>query len=283
MYPYFIIRKSIVYFMYYLLYLQDFINKIALMRRNIVAGNWKMNKNFQDAETLMLQLADYMANNSTNCEVYIAPPSIYLTMAKNIFIQDEISILSQDISEHEVGAYTGEISAEMIRSFGGYGSIVAHSERRQYHGETNIVANKKIKSLLSAGIIPIYCNGETLDQRKSNQHFNVIKTQIEEALFDLSPEEIKKVVIAYEPVWAIGTGETATPAQAQEIHAFIRKLIENKYGKEVANEVSILYGGSVKPENAKEIFSQPDIDGGLIGGASLKIEDFTKIIEAFNN
>lgn len=283
MYPYFIIRKSIVYFMYYLLYLQDFINKIALMRRNIVAGNWKMNKNFQDAETLMLQLADYMANNSTNCEVYIAPPSIYLTMAKNIFIQDEISILSQDISEHEVGAYTGEISAEMIRSFGGYGSIVAHSERRQYHGETNIVANKKIKSLLSAGIIPIYCNGETLDQRKSNQYFNVIKIQIEEALFDLSPEEIKKVVIAYEPVWAIGTGETATPAQTQEIHAFIRKLIENKYGKEVANEVSILYGGSVKPENAKEIFSQPDIDGGLIGGASLKIEDFTKIIEAFNN
>ena len=269
--------------MYYLLYLQDFINKIALMRRNIVAGNWKMNKNFQDAEPLMLQLADYMANNSTNCEVYIAPPSIYLTMAKNIFIQDEISILSQDISEHEVGAYTGEISAEMIRSFGGYGSIVAHSERRQYHGETNIVANKKIKSLLSAGIIPIYCNGETLDQRKSNQYFNVIKIQIEEALFDLSPEEIKKVVIAYEPVWAIGTGETATPAQAQEIHAFIRKLIENKYGKEVANEVSILYGGSVKPENAKEIFSQPDIDGGLIGGASLKIEDFTKIIEAFNN
>ena len=269
--------------MYYLLYLQDFINKIALMRRNIVAGNWKMNKNFQDAETLMLQLADYMANNSTNCEVYIAPPSIYLTMAKNIFIQDEISILSQDISEHEVGAYTGEISAEMIRSFGGHGSIVAHSERRQYHGETNPVANKKIKSLLSAGIIPIYCNGETLDQRKSNQHFNVIKTQIEEALFDLSPEEIKKVVIAYEPVWAIGTGETATPAQAQEIHAFIMKLIENKYGKEVANEVSILYGGSVKPENAKEIFSQPDIDGGLIGGASLKIEDFTKIIEAFNN
>ena len=283
MYPYFIIRKSIVYFMYYLLYLQDFINKIALMRRNIVAGNWKMNKNFQDAETLMLQLADYMANNSTNCEVYIAPPSIYLTMAKNIFIQDEISILSQDISEHEVGAYTGEISAEMIRSFGGYGSIVAHSERRQYHGETNIVANKKIKSLLSAGIIPIYCNGETLDQRKSNQYFNVIKIQIEEALFDLSPEDIKKVVIAYEPVWAIGTGETATPAQTQEIHAFIRKLIENKYGKEVANEVSILYGGSVKPENAKEIFSQPDIDGGLIGGASLKIEDFTKIIEAFNN
>ena len=145
------------------------------------------------------------------------------------------------------------------------------------------MANKKIKSLLSAGIIPIYCNGETLDQRKSNQHFNVIKTQIEEALFDLSSEEIKKVVIAYEPVWAIGTGETATPAQAQEIHAFIRKLIESKYGKEVANEVSILYGGSVKPENAKEIFSQPDIDGGLIGGASLKIEAFTKIIEAFNN
>ena len=202
------------------------------MRKNIVAGNWKMNKNFQEAEALMLQLAEYKKNNKTNCEVYIAPPSLYLTTAKNIFANDEVKVFSQDISEHDKGAYTGEISVEMIKSAG--------------------------------------------------QHLDVVKKQTETALFELSAEEIKKVVIAYEPVWAIGTGETATPEQAQEIHAFIRNLIAEKYGKDTADEISILYGGSVKPDNAKEIFSQPDIDGGLIGGASLKIEDFSKIIEAFN-
>ena len=252
------------------------------MRKNIVAGNWKMNKNFADAKTLMIQLLEYKKNNTTNCEVYIAPPALYLTTAKDIFKNGEVEVFAQDVSEYQSGAYTGEISVEMVNSIGIDGSLVSHSERRQYHGETDSHANRKVKALLDAGLTPIYCNGETLEQRKAGQHFEVVKNQTEVALFTLSADDIKKVVIAYEPVWAIGTGETATPAQAQEIHAHIRNLIAAKYGQEVANEISILYGGSVKPDNAKEIFSQPDIDGGLIGGAALKIEDFSKIIEGFN-
>ncbi|WP_313215418.1 triose-phosphate isomerase [Soonwooa sp.] len=252
------------------------------MRKNIVAGNWKMNKNFADAEALMIQLLEYKKNNTTNCEVYIAPPALYLTTAKDIFKNGEVEVFAQDVSEYQSGAYTGEISVEMINSIGIDGSLVSHSERRQYHGETDSHANRKVKALLDAGLTPIYCNGETLEQRKAGQHFEVVKNQTEVALFTLSADEIKKVVIAYEPVWAIGTGETATPEQAQEIHAHIRSLIAAKYGQEVADEISILYGGSVKPDNAKEIFSQPDIDGGLIGGAALKIEDFSKIIEGFN-
>ncbi len=252
------------------------------MRKNIVAGNWKMNKNFADAEALMFQLLEYKKNNTTNCDVYIAPPAVYLTTAKGIFKNGEVEVLAQDISEHASGAYTGEISVDMIQSIGLDGSLVSHSERRQYHGETDSHANRKVKALLDAGLTPIYCNGETLEQRKSGQHFDVVKNQTEVALFTLSAEEIKKVVIAYEPVWAIGTGETASPEQAQEIHAHIRSLIAAKYGQDIADEISILYGGSVKPDNAKEIFSQPDIDGGLIGGAALKIEDFAKIIEGFN-
>ena len=252
------------------------------MRKNIVAGNWKMNKTFADAEALMIQLLEYKKNNTTNCEVYIAPPALYLTTAKDIFKNGEVEVFAQDVSEYQSGAYTGEISVEMINSIGIDGSLVSHSERRQYHGETDSHANRKVKALLDAGLTPIYCNGETLEQRKAGQHFEVVKNQTEVALFTLSADEIKKVVIAYEPVWAIGTGETATPEQAQEIHAHIRSLIAAKYGQEVADEISILYGGSVKPDNAKEIFSQPDIDGGLIGGAALKIEDFSKIIEGFN-
>ncbi|MBS1572145.1 MAG: triose-phosphate isomerase [Bacteroidetes bacterium] len=252
------------------------------MRKKIVAGNWKMNKNYAEASVLMFQLLEYKKNNPTNCEIFIAPPSIYLTTAKEIFADKEIGIYAQDMSEYPSGAYTGELSVEMYQSIEIDGSIIAHSERRLYHGETDSHANRKVKALLDAGLTPIYCNGETLEQRKNGQHFEVIKNQTQVALFTLSADEIKKVVIAYEPVWAIGTGETATPEQAQEIHAYIRSLIAEKYGKEVADEISILYGGSVKPDNAKEIFSKPDVDGGLIGGAALKLEDFSKIIEAFN-
>ena len=252
------------------------------MRKNIVAGNWKMNKNVIDAQQLMFQLLEYKKANATNCEVYIAPPSMYLMMAKDVYPNHEVGVFSQDMSEHESGAFTGEISADMLESIGATGSLIGHSERRQYHGETDSHCNRKIKLALDKGLIPIYCNGETLEQRKSGQHFEVVKNQTEVALFTLSAEEIKKVVIAYEPVWAIGTGETASPEQAQEIHAHIRKLIADKYGKDVADEISILYGGSVKPDNAKEIFSKPDIDGGLIGGAALNIADFSKIIEGFN-
>ena len=252
------------------------------MRKNIVAGNWKMNKTYPEAVELMEQLLEYKKNNAVNCEVYIAPPSLYLIRAKEIFQNGEVGIYAQDMSEHASGAYTGELSVEMYQSINIDGSIIAHSERRQYHGETDKSAAIKVKALLDAGMTPIYCNGETLEQRKAGQHFDVVKSQTETALFGLSAEEIKKVVIAYEPVWAIGTGETATPEQAQEIHAAIRGQIAEKYGQEVANEISILYGGSGKPANAKEIFSQPDIDGGLIGGAALNIGDFAKIIEGFN-
>lgn len=252
------------------------------MRKKIVAGNWKMNKDYVGAQQLMTQLLSYTSNNSTNCEVYIAPPAVYAMMAKDLLEGSKVEVYTQDMSEHESGAYTGEISGEMIKSIGLNGSLIGHSERRQYHGETDSHCNRKVKLALNKGLTPIYCNGETLDQRKAGTHFDVVKYQTEVALFTLSADEIKKVVIAYEPVWAIGTGETATPEQAQEIHKHIRNLIAAKYGQDVADEVSILYGGSVKPENAKEIFSQPDIDGGLIGGAALKIEDFSKIIEAFN-
>ncbi|AIL44956.1 triose-phosphate isomerase [Elizabethkingia anophelis] len=252
------------------------------MRKKIVAGNWKMNKTYSEAQDLMHELDRYKKHNATNCEIYIAPPALYLTTAKNIFLNDEIGVFAQDMSEHTSGAYTGEIAADMLASVNATGAIIGHSERRQYHGETDSHCNRKVKLALDNGLVPIYCNGETLEQRKSGQHFEVIKNQTEVALFTLSAEEIKKVVIAYEPVWAIGTGETASPEQAQEIHAHIRSLIAAKYGQEVADEISILYGGSVKPENAKEIFSKPDVDGGLIGGAALKIEDFTAIIKAFD-
>ncbi|HAY3536807.1 triose-phosphate isomerase [Elizabethkingia anophelis] len=252
------------------------------MRKKIVAGNWKMNKNYTEAQDLMHELDRYKKHNATNCEIYIAPPALYLTTAKNIFLNDEIGVFAQDMSEHTSGAYTGEIAADMLASVNATGAIIGHSERRQYHGETDSHCNRKVKLALDNGLVPIYCNGETLEQRKSGQHFEVIKNQTEVALFTLSAEEIKKVVIAYEPVWAIGTGETASPEQAQEIHAHIRSLIAAKYGQEVADEISILYGGSVKPENAKEIFSKPDVDGGLIGGAALKIEDFTAIIKALD-
>lgn len=251
------------------------------MRKNIVAGNWKMNKNFSEAQELMSQLSDYMRNHTPNCEVMVAPPALYLTTAESTLGAQNVGVFAQDVSEHQSGAYTGEISVDMLKSINANGSLVAHSERRQYHGETDSHANRKIKNLLDKGLIPIYCNGENLDERKSGKYLEVIKNQTEVALFTLSSEEIKKVVIAYEPVWAIGTGETASAEQAQEVHAFIRKMISDKYGNETAQEVSILYGGSVKPNNAKEIFSQPDVDGGLIGGAALNIEDFTKIIEAF--
>lgn len=252
------------------------------MRKKIVAGNWKMNKNYTEAQELMHELDRYKKHNAINCEVYIAPPALYITTAKNIFLNDNVGVFAQDMSEHSSGAYTGEISADMLASVNATGAIIGHSERRQYHGETDSHCNRKVKLALDNGLVPIYCNGETLEQRKSGQHFEVIKNQTEVALFTLSAEEIKKVVIAYEPVWAIGTGETASPEQAQEIHAHIRSLIAAKYGQEVADEISILYGGSVKPDNAKEIFSKPDVDGGLIGGAALKIEDFTAIIKAFD-
>lgn len=252
------------------------------MRKNIVAGNWKMNLNTQEAGNLLERLLNYSNQHQSNCEVFVAPPAIYLAKAVHILQASSVKVFAQDVSQYQSGAYTGEISAEMLSSMHVDGSIVGHSERRKYYNEDDDQIAAKIKQLLSANLNPIYCNGETLEERKAGKYFDIIKSQTETALFQLSAEEIKKVVIAYEPVWAIGTGETASPEQAQEVHAYIRELIAGKYGAEVANEISILYGGSVKPGNAKEIFSQPDVDGGLIGGAALNIDDFSGIIEAFN-
>lgn len=230
------------------------------MRKKIVAGNWKMNKTLPEAKALLSEIDAYLNSNNAKCEVVVGIPYIYLENAKSNF--KNLNIYSEDISEHKSGAYTGEISAEMLASIQADGAIIGHSERRQYHNETDEQIGKKVKIALDNGLTPIFCNGEVLEERKAGKHFEVVKRQTEVALFNLSSEEISKVVIAYEPVWAIGTGETATPDQAQEIHAYIRSLLAEKYGKEIADSVSILYGGSVKPENAKDIFSKPDVDGG---------------------
>ena len=241
-----------------------------------------MNKNVIDAQKLMSELRDYKNNNTTNCEVWIAPPAMYLMMAKDIFEKDEIGVFSQDMSEFESGAYTGELSADMLESIDATGSLIGHSERRQYHGENDESCNKKVKLALDKGLIPVYCNGETLEQRKAGQHLDVVKTQTETALFTLSAEEIKKVVIAYEPVWAIGTGETASPEQAQEVHAVIRRQLAAE-NAEIAAGVRILYGGSVKAASAVALFGMPDIDGGLVGGASLNANEFGAICRAAGN
>lgn len=249
------------------------------MRKKIVAGNWKMNKTLPEAKALLAEIDSFIQSNSPKCEVIVGIPFIYLENAKSN--HKNVQVFSEDISEHKSGAYTGEISAEMLTSIQVDGSIIGHSERRQYHKETDEQIGAKVKIALDNGLTPIFCNGELLEERRAGKHFEVVKRQTEIALFNLSAEEIVKVVIAYEPVWAIGTGETATPEQAQEIHAYIRSLIADKYGKEVADSVSILYGGSVKPDNAKEIFSKPDVDGGLIGGASLNVKDFGSLINTY--
>jgi len=251
------------------------------MRKNIVAGNWKMNKTFQEAEELIDRIVVGMEDTSLKCELIICPPALYLEVASDYAEESRLSVGAQNVSEHEKGAYTGEISAPMLDSVDVEYCIVGHSERRKYHGETNAQLAKKTDLLLDYGIRPIFCCGEVLEEREKAIQFNVVKKQITEGLFHLSADEFSNLVIAYEPVWAIGTGKTATPEQAQEMHAFIRNLISEKYGKNIADEVSILYGGSCNPGNAKTLFSNPDVDGGLIGGASLKADDFLKIAQSF--
>lgn len=221
----------------------------------------------------------------TDVEVVIFPPSIYIDMLVNV-PEFELKSGAQNCSQFNEGAYTGEVSAAMLASMSGITNrfnycLVGHSERRSYFNETNSVLAEKVNQLLSNNLTPIYCCGEKLEERESNSHFKVIENQLAEGLFHLTKEQIKAVVIAYEPVWAIGTGVTATSAQAQEVHAFIRSILVNKYGAEIANAISILYGGSCKPSNANELFSQPDIDGGLIGGASLKADSFIDITKCF--
>jgi triosephosphate isomerase (TIM) len=252
------------------------------MRKKIVAGNWKMNKTFQEADDLLFEIADELNEKGRgDVEVIVCPPSPYLEMACDVAADNDFMVGAQNLSQWESGAYTGEISAAMLHSMGITHCILGHSERRTYFGETDTIIAKKVDSALNNGIIPIYCCGEILAERQQERHFDVVRAQVSEALFNLGNEAMQQVIIAYEPVWAIGTGVTASPEQAQEMHAFIRGLIAGKFGKEIADDLVILYGGSCNAKNAAELFSNPDVDGGLIGGASLKASDFVTIVNSF--
>lgn len=250
------------------------------MRRKIVAGNWKMNKNLQQGLELIDQIIE--SSSSENVLKIIACPFIHITSAVEKFKNlSDFAVAAQNCHHLENGAYTGEISAEMISSTGAEYVIIGHSERRQYFNETNSILTQKINIALSNKLIPVFCIGENLDDRNSNMHLEVVKQQMKETLFHLSAANFGKIIIAYEPVWAIGTGATATSHQAQGMHNFIRSEINKKYGKDVSENTSILYGGSCNAENAKELFSCLDVDGGLVGGASLKAKDFISITNSF--
>ncbi len=249
------------------------------MRQQIVAGNWKMNNDLAQTESL---LADLKSKTQTsNAEVMVAPTFTNLYHANQALKNSKIEVIAQNMHFAANGAYTGEISASMLKSVGVKTVILGHSERREYFNETDEILAKKVDAALANDLRIIFCFGEVLADRKSGNHENVVGTQIKNALFHLEDAAFKNIVLAYEPVWAIGTGETASPEQAQDMHAFIRKTLSNKYGADVANSVSILYGGSVKPNNAQEIFGKPDVDGGLIGGAALNADDFFAIVNAF--
>ncbi len=253
------------------------------MRKHIVAGNWKMNCTFTEADELINGIMEKLEKTELPREtlLIVCPPFPYLEMTTDYANDSYFLVGAQNVSDQEKGAYTGEVSAEMLESMELDYCIVGHSERRGYYGETDKIVAAKVDKLLAHGLKPIVCVGEVLEEREAGKQLDVVKRQVEEGLFHLTPEQMMEVVIAYEPVWAIGTGKTATPEQAQEIHAHIRSLLTAKYGKELADEISILYGGSCKPGNAKELFACPDIDGGLIGGASLKADDFIAIAQSF--
>ena len=253
------------------------------MRKHIVAGNWKMNLTFTEADELLDDLMSELEKVTLprDTQVIVCPPFPYIEMASDYANDSYFAVGAQNVSDQEKGAYTGEVSAAMLESCEIDYCIVGHSERRAYYGETDALVAAKVDQLLKHGLKPIVCVGEVLEEREAGRQLDVVKTQVEKGLFHLGAEEMKEVVIAYEPVWAIGTGKTATPEQAQEIHAHIRSLLAAKYGKELADGISILYGGSCKPSNAKELFACPDIDGGLIGGASLKADDFIAIAKSF--
>ncbi|MBN9283061.1 MULTISPECIES: triose-phosphate isomerase [unclassified Flavobacterium] len=249
------------------------------MRHSIVAGNWKMHKNAFETEDLLNELIDKLPADK-EVEIIVAPTFVNLASAVQHLEFTNIGVAAQNMHQAEGGAFTGEISADMLKSIGVSTVILGHSERRAYFHETDALLANKADTALKHDMRIIFCFGEELKDRQSKQHFNIVENQLKDGLFHLDAKAWENIVLAYEPVWAIGTGETATPDQAQEMHQFIRQTIADKYGKEVAENVSILYGGSVKPENAKEIFSKPDVDGGLIGGAALKADDFAAIAGA---
>ena len=248
------------------------------MRSKIVAGNWKMNKNLAETEALLSELSAKLPD--TTAEVMVAPTFVNLSSAVRSLQNSKIEVIAQNMHYAENGAFTGEISADMLLNIGIDTVIIGHSERRAYFGESDAILSKKVITALQKGMRVMFCFGEELDDRKSGNHFNVVENQLKNVLFNLEPASWTKIILAYEPVWAIGTGETASPEQAQEMHAFIRKTISEAFDSAIATNVTILYGGSVKPGNAEEIFSKPDVDGGLIGGASLVSDDFIAIVKA---
>lgn len=255
------------------------------MRKKIVAGNWKMNTNIKEAEKLAGEIVELVDELDTDVEIVICPPFTHLcTVAKLIAKQhdekEKIYLGAQNCADHASGAYTGEVSASMLKSVKCQYVILGHSERREYYHENNESLYAKIELALKEGLTPIFCVGERLEERESNRHFEVVSDQIKDVLYKLKGADASKIVIAYEPVWAIGTGKTATSDQAEEMHAFIRKIVADKFG-DVAEVIPVLYGGSCKPSNAREIFSKPNVDGGLIGGASLIANDFVEIIKSF--
>ncbi len=251
------------------------------MRKKIVAGNWKMNTTRPDGIELAEAVAARAAEVPEGVGLIIAPPFTHLCCCGKRLKGTKVELSAQNCADHAKGAYTGEVSVDMLKAVGCQWTILGHSERRQYYGETDEKLVEKVKLALGAGLGVILCVGENLDEREAGKHFDVVKAQTEAVLYNFSAEEMKHIVIAYEPVWAIGTGKTATAAQAEEIHACIRNVIEAKFGAKVADDMTILYGGSCKPSNAKELFAEKDIDGGLIGGAALKADDFLGIALSF--
>jgi triosephosphate isomerase len=249
------------------------------MRNKVIAGNWKMNNDLMESEKLIVELKNLLQNEKPNCDVIICPPFTSLSEASKLVKGSVIKLGAQNMYFEENGAYTGEVSASMLKSAGCEYVILGHSERRNIFDENDKMINKKIKKALSAELKPIFCVGELLEERENGTTKEVIKKQVLKGLESVSAGEMQSIIIAYEPVWAIGTGKTATPAQAQEVHEFIRDLIEIEYSMEVSMNLVILYGGSVKPDNAKQLLSQIDIDGALVGGACLKVDSFMGIIK----
>ena len=251
------------------------------MRKKIVAGNWKMNTSVQEGVELAKAVAARSKEVPAGAGLIVAPPFTHLALVADILKGTKVELSAQNCADHEKGAYTGEVAVNMLTSAGCTWTILGHSERRQYYGETDAKLVEKVKLALAGGLNVILCVGENLEQREAGKHFDVVTEQIKNVLYNFTAADMAKIVVAYEPVWAIGTGKTATSAQAEEIHACIRKVLAEKFGSKVADDTTILYGGSCKPANAKELFAQKDIDGGLIGGAALKADDFIQIALSF--
>ncbi|RPI76292.1 MAG: triose-phosphate isomerase [Ignavibacteriales bacterium] len=250
------------------------------MRKKVIAGNWKMNNDLSESQNLITKLTSGLSNLKLNCDVIICPPYTSLSEANSLIKNTIVKLGAQNVYHEDNGAFTGEVSPQMLKSVGCEYVIIGHSERRTIFKESNETINKKVKKALEHSLKVIFCIGETLEEREKNITNDVVKKQVTEGLEGIDEKEMSNIIVAYEPVWAIGTGKVATPQQAQDVHKFIRQLIENKYSSSVADDLTIQYGGSVKPDNAEELLSQPDIDGALVGGACLKAESFIGIIKA---